>query len=276
MEETLRYPVVLSIAGSDSSGGAGIQADLKAISALGAYAATAITAITVQNTLGVTAIHPVPEEIVRGQIRAVADDLRPDAVKIGMVNDVRIIRAIAAELRQGVAPVVVYDPVMVSTSGSRLIEETAIEVIKEELFPLCSLITPNLHEAEVLTGSPVRTMAEMEACVHQLTQWGDYAVLLKGGHLEGKEMKDLLLLPGETTPLAYSAPRVETKNTHGTGCSLSSAIAALLARRFSLPEAVEQAKRYVNEAIRQGAEVSIGHGHGPMNHFFAPLAMEKR
>lgn len=279
MEETkqeYRYPVVLSIAGSDSCGGAGIQADLKAISALGAYAATAITAITVQNTCGVRAVHPVPVEFVRGQIEAVMEDLHPDAVKIGMVADAAIIRAIADELRRHPVPVVVCDPVMVSTSGHRLIEDEAVSVIRDELFPLCTLITPNLPEAEVLTGHRITSVKEMHKAVRDLRRWGDYAVLLKGGHIEGTSaMTDLLLMPDADEPMVLESPRVGTRNTHGTGCTLSSSIAALCARGLPLSEAVRSAKHYVAEGIRQGADVYVGEGHGPLNHFFAPVKMEK-
>lgn len=269
------YPVMLSIAGSDSCGGAGIQADLKAASALGIYAATAITAVTVQNTLGVQAVHPIPTDVVAGQIRAVVEDLHPQAIKIGMVSEVPIIRAIADELRRASVPTVVYDPVMVSTSGHRLIADEAVEVIKHELFPLCSIITPNLREAEALLDTPIRSIDDMKREIHRLRRWGNYAVLLKGGHLEGEEMADLLLMPGEDESLVLRSERVDTPNTHGTGCTLSSAIAALVAGGLSLSEAVRQAQAYVSQAILHGADVSVGHGHGPLNHFFSPLPLKK-
>lgn len=275
MRELFVYPTILSIAGSDSCGGAGIQADLKAASALGVYVATAITAVTVQNTLGVQAVHPIPSEVVAGQIAAVVDDLSPQAIKIGMVSEVPIIRAIAGELRRTPVPTIVYDPVMISTSGHRLITEEAVEVIKHELFPLCTLITPNLREAEALLGKPIRTMDDMKREIHHLRRWGDYAILLKGGHLEGEVMADLLLMPGESESLVFRSEKVDTPNTHGTGCTLSSAIAALCARGHDLPTAVRQAKEYVSQAIRQGADVKIGHGHGSLNHFFSPLPLKK-
>ena len=268
-----RYIPVLSIAGSDCSGGAGIQADMKTISALGGYAATAITAVTVQNTCGVRAIHPVPADIVSGQIAAVMEDIRPQAVKIGMVNDVAVIRAIVQALR-ACRPPVVFDPVMVSTSGHRLIEDEAISLITAELMPLADLITPNLKEAEVLCGMPVRTVADMQEAAARLLRYGCRAVLLKGGHLEGGDMTDLLLMADEPSPRLYTSPRVESRNTHGTGCTLSSAIATLLAQGEPLPEAVEKAKEYVWQGILHGKEVEIGAGHGPLNHFFAPIPMK--
>lgn len=276
MEERYSYPIVLSIAGSDCSGGAGIQVDLKAISALGAYAATAITAITVQNTVGVKDILPIPTGYVAGQIRAVMDDLHPNVIKIGMVNDADIIRTIAGCLREYAPLKVIYDPVMVSTSGHRLVEEDAISVIKAELFPLCTLITPNLYEAEILSGRKIRTSSEMKEAANLLCQWGNYAVLLKGGHLEGDSMKDLLILPDSpSSPILLESPKVESRNTHGTGCSLSSAIAALCARGKSLTDAVKGAKQYVYQGILHGSDVHVGEGHGPLNHFYAPVSMEK-
>lgn len=275
MNDVFSYQTVLSVAGSDSSGGAGVQADVKTISALGTYAATAITAITVQNTLGVQAVHPVPANVVAGQIKAVMDDLCPQVVKIGMVNDADTVCAIASVLKLYPQVTIIYDPVMVSTSGHRLIAEEAVEVVKAELFPLCSLITPNLREAEALVEKPFDTPDDMKTQISLLRQWGNYAVLLKGGHLKGGEMTDLLLMPDADEPLAFQSPKVDTPNTHGTGCTLSSAIASLVAQGHSLPEAIRQAKHYVTEAIRQGANVRVGYGHGPLNHFFSPLPLKK-
>lgn len=270
MTSNLTFPTVLSIAGSDCSGGAGIQADTKTISALGAYAATAITAITIQDTLGVKEIHPVPADVVAGQIEAVMNDLDPMAVKIGMVGNGEVARAIAGTIgrwrNEGRA--VVYDPVMASTYGERLMDGGALEVIKKELMGMCTLITPNLREAEVLTGRPFGTLEEMERNIACLRQWGEYAVLLKGGHLEGKEMTDLLLMPGEERPRAYRAYQIVSRNTHGTGCTLSSAIATYCALGHELPEAVGLAKVYVTEAIDQGRDIYIGKGNGPLNHFW--------
>lgn len=269
-----RYPIVLSIAGSDCSGGAGIQADLKTISALGAYAATAITAITVQNTTGVRAIHSVPSEFVRGQIEAVMEDLKPDAIKIGMINDVTIVRVITEILLKYKGCPVVFDPVMVSTSGSKLIEDDAIEVIKKELFPLVQLITPNLNEAEVLTGHPIQILQEMKIAASELLQYGSSAVLVKGGHLKGDKMYDVLQIAREKEPYLFTSDKIESKNTHGTGCTLSSSIATFLALGMELPRAVEKAKKYVHQAIFAGKNIQIGHGNGPVNHTYAPARMK--
>lgn len=276
MTPKFTYTKVLSIAGSDCSGGAGIQADIKTISALGAYAATAITAITVQDTLGVKRIHPIPADIVGQQIEATLNDTGTDAIKIGMIGQGETAQAIANAL--GKLPrekTIVYDPVMASTYGQRLMDDHALEIIKKGLLKRCSLITPNLHEAEVLTGKPFGTIEEMRKNIGDLRQWGDYAVLLKGGHLEGEEMTDLLLMPGEEEPRVYRADKVDSDNTHGTGCTLSAAIATYCALGHEMPEAVRYAKEYVTKAIAEGAPIYIGKGTGPMNHFFAPLPMQK-
>lgn len=271
-----KYPCILSIAGSDCSGGAGIQADLKAISALGGYAATAITAITVQNTTGVRAIHAVPPVYVRGQIEVVMEDIRPDAVKIGMINDVEIVKVISSCLRKYQPRFVVFDPVMVSTSGHKLIEDDAISALTRELMPLSSLITPNLSEAEVLTGHPINKVEEMKAAAPELLKFGCGAVLLKGGHLEGGKMCDVLQIAGENEPYLFVSDKIESKNTHGTGCTLSSAIATFLALGYEMPQAVERAKAYVTGGINAGKDVHIGEGHGPLNHFYAPVPMKVR
>lgn len=268
------YIPVLSIAGSDCSGGAGIQADLKAISALGSYAATAITAVTVQNTCGVRAIHPVPADIIKGQIQAVMEDIRPLAVKIGMVNDIEAIHAIAEALTIYHPLYVVFDPVMVSTSGHRLIEEEAIELLKTTLIPLATVITPNLKEAEVLYGKPISTLTDMEKAAYELLCLGCQSVLIKGGHLEGNEMTDILLTGKDASPLHYPGTKVDSHNTHGTGCTLSSAIATFLAQGYALPEAVKKAKDYVYNGILHGKDIQIGNGHGPLNHFFSPISMK--
>ncbi len=269
-----KYPCILSIAGSDCSGGAGIQADLKAISALGGYAATAITAITVQNTLGVRAIHPIPPVYVHGQIEAVMEDIRPDAIKIGMINDVEIVKVIASCLRKYQPRFVVFDPVMISTSGHRLIEEDAINALTQELMPLSSLITPNLSEAEVLTGHRMDNVEKMEIAAPELLKYGCGAALLKGGHLEGGKMCDVLQIAGEEKPHLFVSDKIESKNTHGTGCTLSSAIATFLALGYDMPQAVEHAKAYVTGGIHAGKDIHIGEGHGPLNHFYAPVPMK--
>lgn len=271
-----KYPCILSIAGSDCSGGAGIQADLKTISALGGYAATAITAITVQNTTGVRAIHAVPPLYVRGQIEVVMEDIRPEAVKIGMINDVEIVKVIADCLRRYRPRFVVFDPVMVSTSGHKLIEDSAISALTRELMPLSSLITPNLKEAEVLTGHPINKVEEMRAAAPELLKFGCEAALLKGGHLEGGKMCDVLQIAGEEEPHLFVSDKIESKNTHGTGCTLSSAIATFLALGYDMPQAVERAKAYVTGGINAGKDVHIGEGHGPLNHFYEPVPMNIR
>lgn len=268
-----KYHSVLTIAGSDCSGGAGIQADIKAISALGGYAASAITAITVQNTLGVTGIHPVPASYVKAQIEAVMTDIKPSAVKIGMINDVEIVKAIAESIKEYRPKFVVFDPIMVSTSGCKLIEDKAIEAIKKELIPLSTIITPNLSEAMVLTGDSIGDVASMTAAGNKILESGCGAVLIKGGHLEGNDMCDVLCIKGENTPYIYTASKISSKNTHGTGCTLSSSIATYLALGETLREAVRKAKDYVHKGILNGKDVCIGSGHGPLNHFYSPVPM---
>lgn len=268
-----KYHSVLTIAGSDCSGGAGIQADIKAISALGGYAASAITAITVQNTCGVTGIHPVPASYVKAQIEAVMTDIKPSAIKIGMINDVEIVKAIAESIKKYKPKFVVFDPVMVSTSGCKLIEDKAIEAIKEELLPLSTIITPNLSEAMVLTGDSISDAASMTAAGNKILKSGCGAVLIKGGHLEGNDMCDVLCIKEGNTPYIYTASKISSKNTHGTGCTLSSSIATYLALGETLQEAVRKAKDYVHKGILNGKDVCIGSGHGPLNHFYSPVPM---
>lgn len=263
------YVCALSIAGSDSCGGAGIQADLKTMSALGVYAATAITAITVQNTLGVTAVQAVAPEIVAGQIQAVMEDIAPRAVKIGMVNDQATIQAIADTLKHYSLPHLVVDPVMVATSGSRLMQPDALALFERELLPQATLLTPNVPEAELLSGKRIDSPEAMEAAAQAILAKGCRAVLIKGGHLEGATKADRLFTAAGNIA-NYQAASVETRNTHGTGCTLSSAITARLALGDALIEAISKAKDYLTEALRQGANVTIGHGHGPVNHFYQP------
>ncbi|WP_148372285.1 bifunctional hydroxymethylpyrimidine kinase/phosphomethylpyrimidine kinase [Bacteroides bouchesdurhonensis] len=261
-----RYPIILSIAGSDCSGGAGIQADIKTISALGGYAASAITAITIQNTLGVQAVHTLPSEIVCKQIEAVMDDLQPDSIKIGMVDDTSIVHVIADCIKKYKPQNIVYDPVMVSTSGRQLMTEDAILEIKKLLFPLTSLITPNLDEVAILTGKTLYTPDEMTETARELSELYNISVLIKGGHLPGDEMCDVLhTLDGNT--YTYKEVKIKSKNLHGTGCTLSSAIATYLAKGYSMNEAVHQSKEYINNAIIAGKELNIGHGNGPLWHF---------
>jgi len=268
-----RYARVLSIAGSDSGGGAGIQADLKTIAALGCYGMTAITAITVQNTVGVRAIQPLPAQLLAQQIDAVAEDIGVDAVKIGMLHDVAVVQAVAAALRRHRFAHVVLDPVMVATSGDKLITQDTVAVLMRELFPLATLITPNLDEAGWLIGRGIGTVEELEPAARDLAALGARAVLLKGGHLPGDELTDLLL-EAPNTLHRWQDQRIATGNTHGTGCTLSSAIACGLALGQPLVEAVEAARSYVRQALAAGADVLTGRGHGPLNHGFAPRPMQ--
>jgi len=262
-----RHPRVLTIAGSDSGGGAGIQADLKTIAALGCYGSTAITALTAQNTLGVRAIHAVPGAFVRAQIDAVLEDIGTDAVKIGMLHDAEVIDAVADALDVHRPRHVVLDPVMISTSGSRLIDDAAVERLVTQLFPRASLVTPNLDEAETLLGRSLRDPDLLVEAAQALIALGAKAVLLKGGHLPGTDTIDVLVAPG-IEPQVLRAPRIDTPNTHGTGCTLSSAIAARLALGDDLRVAVERARAYVRAALEAGADVRCGAGSGPLEHGF--------
>ena len=260
--------IAVTIAGSDSGGGAGIQADLKTFAALGVYGASVITALTAQNTQGVTGIHDVPPEFITQQIDAVFSDLTVSAVKIGMLSVPGAIRAVAAGLDRWKQTNVVLDPVMVATSGDRLLAPDAIDILTRELFPRALIVTPNLPEAAALLDEPIAdTESKMQAQANRLIDLGANAVLIKGGHGDGPEAVDLLVTRDAAARL--SAERVATKNTHGTGCTLSSAIAAGLAKGLRLSEAVTDAKRYVTEAINAADELSIGHGHGPVHHFHA-------
>lgn len=269
LHQPISTPIVLTIAGSDSGGGAGIQADIKAISATGSYACSVITAITAQNTLGVSAIFPIPLEHVEKQLDAVFSDIHVSAVKIGMLADADIIRVVAAKIRQYQPKFLVLDPVMVATSGDPLLEKSAISSLKSELLGLADVITPNLPEAALLIDRPVpRNEAEMMQMVNDLRQLGARTVLLKGGHLsDSPESVDLLITANKVERL--SATRIDTQNTHGTGCTLSSAIASYLAQGESLTDAVAKAKAYLHAALAQADTLNIGQGHGPVHHFFA-------
>jgi hydroxymethylpyrimidine/phosphomethylpyrimidine kinase len=259
-------PVALTIAGSDSSGGAGIQADLKTFAALGVYGASAITALTAQNTKSVTGIHPVPPEFVGAQIDAVFGDLAVGAVKIGMVAQFSVIEAIVASLKRWAPEHIVLDPVMVATSGHRLLNPGAVEALRRQLIPIASIITPNLPEAAALLDEAIATgEAAIKSQGRKLLALGCPAVLIKGGHGEGSESVDYLVRADGI--IALPAPRVATKNTHGTGCSLSSAIAAGLAKGEPLESAVRNAKAFVSAAIAQADLFAVGHGHGPVHHF---------
>ena len=272
---TFRYPVALTIAGSDSGGGAGIQADLKTFSALGVFGTSAITSITAQNTQGVRGIQAIYPEIVEGQIHAVFEDLTVDAVKIGMLHNREAARIVARSIDRFSPSKIILDPVMISTSGSKLIEDETIEIIVRELFHRVTLVTPNIDEAAFLSGMPIRDEEEMGIAAQKLLSLGCRAVLMKGGHLEGKEMADILFTRDEEAPLRLAVPAIHTQNTHGTGCTLSSAIAAYMALGKELPEAVRAAKDYITAALRAGADVKTGHGHGPLDHFFAPVPLIK-
>jgi hydroxymethylpyrimidine/phosphomethylpyrimidine kinase len=256
---------VLTIAGSDSSGGAGIQADLKTFSALGCYGMSVITAITAQNTTAVTAVHEVPVDIIEAQIDAVVTDIRPDATKTGMLSSAAIVEAVAAKLRQYDLPNVVVDPVMVAKSGDRLLREDAVTAVRKTLLPVAHVLTPNLPEAEVLLGGEsIRTFIEMREAAREIQAMGPRAVIMKGGHHHGETVVDILYDGREFHE--FEAARVHTQNTHGTGCTFASAIASYLALGEGLPEAVRLAKEYLTQAIN--AAYPVGHGHGPVHHFW--------
>lgn len=298
MNQSKSYPKVLSIAGSDSSGGAGIQADLKTFSALGVYGATAITAITAQNTQGVNSQFALEPQMVYDQIAAVMDDIEPSVVKIGMLSNTAIVEAVAKALHDYKPSFIILDPVIVSSTGHRLLSIEAQETIKEKLILIADLLTPNIPEMKALTDSSLSSLEEKKEAAQQLFNLGAKAILLKGGHEEGEVKTDVLFLSHrvskspnhrdtETTSSVslsmsaseslsmsvYSSETVVTKNTHGTGCTLSSAIAAFIARGLSLEDAISEAKNYVTEAIRAGADINIGKGIGPVNHFFNPQKM---
>ncbi|MEY2619145.1 MAG: hypothetical protein RL522_2147 [Pseudomonadota bacterium] len=269
---TLRYSRVLSIAGSDSGGGAGLQADLKTFAALGCFGMTAITALTAQNTTGVRAIHAVPLDMLHAQIDAVVEDIGVDAVKVGMLHSSATVAAVATAIDRHRLQQVVLDPVMVATSGATLIDREAIEVLVAQMFPRATLVTPNLDEAALLVGRPLTNEADMDAAGRELIARGARAVLVKGGHLAGNSVSDLLLTR-DGARLWLRGPRIPSANTHGTGCTLSSAIAAHLARGMALPDAVRAARDYVRGALQAGAPVRTGEGSGPLNHAWQPQAM---
>ncbi|WP_413283927.1 bifunctional hydroxymethylpyrimidine kinase/phosphomethylpyrimidine kinase [Vibrio sp. MA40-2] len=262
-------PIVLTIAGSDSGGGAGIQADIKAISATGSYACSVITALTAQNTQGVSGIYPIAPEFVAQQLDAVFTDLNIQAVKIGMLSDVNVIKTVVTKLKQYQPKFLIVDPVMVATSGDLLLEKSAISTLKSQLLPLANIITPNLPEAAALTGEAVPTTEQqMNALIDKLRALNTDTVLLKGGHLtNSKNSTDLLI--SSNTVTAIPATRIATNNTHGTGCTLSSAIASYLAQGNELLHAVTLAKHYITQAILHADNLHIGQGHGPVDHFFS-------
>jgi hydroxymethylpyrimidine/phosphomethylpyrimidine kinase len=263
-----RYRRVLTIAGSDSGGGAGIQADLKTVSALGCYGMTVITALTAQNTTGVSGIHPVPPEFAARQMDAVFSDIGADAVKIGMLFSAELIETVAERLKAHSAVNIVLDPVMVAASGDKLLQDDAIAAVTAALMPLTLVATPNLPEAQVLTGRTIGSLADMRRAAQDLARFGCRNVLVKGGHRKGGDSTDVLYLADTDRLVDLGGSRIATPNNHGTGCTLSSAIAAYLARGESVETAVVRAKRYISAAIQAGARYRLGHGHGPVHHFY--------
>ncbi len=268
--ETMKhYKRALTIAGSDPSGGAGIQADLKTFSACGCFGTSAIVAVVDENTVGVTGVHPIPVEFVTGQIRSVLDDIGTDAVKIGMLHSSELIRAVRDTLARYAIRNVVLDPVMVATSGDPLLQQEAISTLRDELIPTVRIITPNIPEAELLLGRKIDRQDSLPEAARELSRnGGGVSVFLKAGHLHDEELVDIFYNAEEDRILPLRSRRLATRNTHGTGCTLSSALAAFLARGCSLDEAATQAKEYIAGAIEAGAAYEIGHGHGPVHHFY--------
>ena len=272
------YIPVMTIAGSDSGGGAGIQADMKTFSALGCFATSVITAVTAQNTLGVSAIEQLSPEIISSQIRAVMDDIQPRYIKIGMVGNSTSIDAVATTLSGYALDGLVLDPVMVATSGDRLMREDAVFILKERLIPLSTLLTPNIPEAEVLSGQKITHPEDMPCVARRILEYGCKGVLIKGGHLEGVTKQDYLLYKdadGNLRERLFSFDTINTPNTHGTGCTLSSAITAFLAHGYELEQAVMCGREYLHQALISGQDVTLGRGHGPVNHFFNPQKLVK-
>jgi len=262
------YHKVLTIAGSDSGGGAGIQADLKTISAMGCFGMSVITALTAQNTQGVTGIHAVPPAFAEKQMEAVFSDIGVDAVKIGMLYSAELIQTVAKVLKRYKIDKIVLDPVMVAQSGDKLLEDDAIEAIKIHLMPLSSIVTPNLPEASVLLDCKLHGVEDIKKGAKNLSTYGTRSVLIKGGHLNDNDSTDFLYLAPEDSFIEVKGKRIKTQNNHGTGCTLSSAIASCMAKGCEIEEAVQKAKTFINEAIRAGSKYKIGHGHGPVHHFF--------
>lgn len=262
------YHRVLTIAGSDSGGGAGIQADLKTFSALGCYGMSVITALTAQNTRGVTDIHVLPTSFIRAQLEAIFGDIGADAVKIGMVYSGELIETIAEQLKKYGAKSIVFDPVMSAQSGDTLTASGAIEAMKAHLLPLVTVLTPNLPEASLLLNRAINNLEEIREAAQDLAAYGNGSVLIKGGHLSGHESNDILFIGPEDRFVNLQGKRVDTRNNHGTGCTLSSALASFLAKGFTLEEASRSAKQFLQKAIEAGTQYEIGQGHGPVHHFF--------
>jgi len=263
-----KYCRVLTIAGSDSGGGAGIQADLKTIAANGCYGMSVITALTAQNTVGVSGVHPVPVDFVRQQLEAVLTDIGADAVKIGMLFSPELIHCVADQLSTFNVKNIVLDPVMVATSGARLLQDDAVAALKKYLLPKVDIITPNLPEVEVLLGRHVGSLAAINQAAMELAGLGCRNILIKGGHLTGETSDDLLYQGRKKQTVVLSGSRVATENTHGTGCTLSSAMASFLARGKTIEEAARLSKEYISAAIIAGAGYQLGHGRGPVHHFY--------
>lgn len=268
MAKPYTYKKALTIAGSDSGGGAGIQADLKAFSANAVYGMSALTAITAQNTQGVYAIHPVPVPVLEKQISVVVNDIGADAVKIGMLHSAEVIKAVLRAITSHSLRNIVVDPVMVATSGDKLLQDSAIESLINELLPAASLITPNIPEAEIITGRKISDRKDFMDAAKALGDTGAEAILLKSGHFNEDTLVDVLYIPGSGRYVEMPYPRLDTLNTHGTGCTLSSAIAAFLARDYELEVAVKKGVEYVHKALAMGAPYKIGEGHGPVHHFY--------
>lgn len=267
--EKKTYCRALTIAGSDPSGGAGIQADLKTFSACGCFGTSAIVAVVDENTVGVTGVHPVPVDFVTGQIRSVLDDIGTDAIKIGMLHSSELIRAVKDTIASYNITNVVLDPVMVATSGDALLQAEAVETLRTELIPAARVITPNIPEAEILLGDKITSQQDLPAVARLLSErCGGVSVLLKAGHLHDQELIDVFYNAETDNTIPLKSKRISTPNTHGTGCTLSSAVAAFLARGNDLDNAVVKAKNYIAAAIEAGAQYNIGKGHGPVHHFF--------
>ncbi|RBQ05391.1 bifunctional hydroxymethylpyrimidine kinase/phosphomethylpyrimidine kinase [Pedobacter miscanthi] len=268
----MNYINVLTIAGSDSGGGAGIQADLKTFSALGCFGTSVITAVTAQNTMGVRSVHGIPSEMIKDQLQAVLEDISPIAIKIGMINRAEVVQVIENELKAYYHIPVILDPVMVATSGHRLIEPDTINQLIEKLFPVVTLVTPNIDEAVILSDQEIHNLDDMIAAGRKIVGKGAKAVLVKGGHLAGPVIYDVYI-NGNNDPVVLESNFIQSKNLHGTGCTLSSAIAAEMAKGNNLPAAIKNAKDYIGKALQFGSSVETGKGNGPLNHFFDPLKL---
>ncbi len=264
----INYPTVLTIAGTDPSGGAGIQADIKTISATGSYATSVITALVAQNTQGVQAIEAVSANFITEQLNSVFSDININAVKIGMLHNKKVISAVASALEKYKPKIIVLDPVMIAKNGSELLSLEDINFLIEKLFPLVTLITPNLFEAEKIIGHKIRNFQEMEVAAKKIAELYFVNVLLKGGHLNTSQSSDVLYLKNQSSFHWFHASRIKTKNTHGTGCTFSSAIASFLAQNYSLIKSIQCSKHYLTQAIKSGSKFKIGQGCGPVDHFY--------